>query len=223
MLFFDIDGTLLDYKLAESTAVQLFYKQNQREFTIDEKEFVQQWNILSKEYYQRYLDGEFSFQDQQVARMQELYLLGGNSIGKDEATELFRLYLAYFQSSWVPFDDVMPCLTKLRGKMLGIITNGDPDQQRMKLEKLGILHFFQVIVASGEVGVAKPDPGIFYSACEKMGKEPEECVYIGDDLKVDVLGSMNTGMRAIWLNRNGASSDNRQILEINSLGDIQNL
>lgn len=68
----------------------------------------------------------------------------------------------------------------------------------MKLETLGLLPFFSFVVSSEEAGVEKPHPGLFALCAEKAGVSPEECLFVGDSLKGDVLGAENAGMRALW-------------------------
>ena len=97
--------------------------------------------------------------------------------------------------------DVIPCLKQIGSNKLGIITNGDHGHQSEKLDRIGILEYFSTIVTSGDVGQAKPNREIFIAACDKAGATPSDCIYIGDDIETDVLGSKSAGMKGIWLNR----------------------
>jgi putative hydrolase of the HAD superfamily len=103
-----------------------------------------------------------------------------------------------------PYSGVIPCLDHFAGHALGIISNGRSSKQRKKLDNLGIAQRFSTVVVSGDLGIAKPAAGIFRSACMAAGREPSECVYVGDDLESDAEGSMQAGLNAIWLNRNGS-------------------
>lgn len=101
-----------------------------------------------------------------------------------------------------PYDDVLPGLLKLRQQVqLGTISNGNAD-----LEVIGLAHHFKVSLAAGAFGRAKPDPSIFLAACEALGVQPHEAVYVGDDLKLDVEGAQRAGLRAVWLNRSGSDA-----------------
>jgi len=101
-----------------------------------------------------------------------------------------------------PFEDVLPALTRLGQSLpLGVITNGNAD-----LEAIGLHHHFQFILASARFGRAKPDPSIFLAACEAMRVRPEEAVYVGDDLRLDVEGAQKAGLRAVWMNRGGSDA-----------------
>jgi putative hydrolase of the HAD superfamily len=60
--------------------------------------------------------------------------------------------------------------------------------------------FFEVIVVAGEGGIpAKPDPGPFNLCLAQLGIEPGEALYVGDDWRIDVLGSRAAGMHPVWL------------------------
>ena len=68
-----------------------------------------------------------------------------------------------------------------RSKKLALISNFDhPPHVHAVLSELGLIHFFDSVVISAEVGVKKPDPRIFDSALEQTGMKPEEVVYVGD-------------------------------------------
>jgi len=102
----------------------------------------------------------------------------------------------------IPFDDVVPGLIRLREKVLvGSISNGNAD-----LRTIGLSHHFKVSVAAHELGVAKPDAAIFLAACRELGVAPEDAVYVGDDVLLDVQGAQRAGLRAVWMNRTGSTA-----------------
>src|SRR5690606_24185218 len=55
---------------------------------------------------------------------------------------------------------------------------------------------FDALVISGEVGMRKPEPGIFRHALEVTGLPPEQCVFI-DDLEHNVRAAAELGMTGI--------------------------
>ncbi|MHC5039867.1 MAG: HAD family hydrolase [Planctomycetota bacterium] len=98
-----------------------------------------------------------------------------------------------------PFDDVLPVLDALKGKFpLGVISNGNTPP-----ENAGLDGVFQFVVFAEACGVAKPDPGIFETACRQAGCSSWELLHVGDSLEDDVKGARNAGARAVWLNRKG--------------------
>jgi putative hydrolase of the HAD superfamily len=63
---------------------------------------------------------------------------------------------------------------------------------------------FDALVISGEVGLHKPQPEIYLLAAERVGAEPEACVFV-DDLRENCDGAERVGMRAI-LHRDPAAT-----------------
>lgn len=81
---------------------------------------------------------------------------------------------------------------------IGLITNfNDGPMQRDKIRGAGLDGQFDGVYISGEVGVWKPEPGIFEYAANDLGVEPSECVHIGNSIQSDVEGALNAGMKAV--------------------------
>lgn len=55
---------------------------------------------------------------------------------------------------------------------------------------------FDTVVISGDVGLHKPQPEIYRLAAERLGVEPDECVFV-DDLRENVRGAEEVGMTAV--------------------------
>ena len=62
--------------------------------------------------------------------------------------------------------------------------------------------FFDVIVASAEIGYVKPDKKIFQKALELAGCTAEESIMVGDRLDNDIIPAKELGMNTIWI-KNG--------------------
>ncbi len=113
-----------------------------------------------------------------------------------------------------------PCLGALAGFRLGVITNGDGTQQRAKLAAIGLGESFEVVIASGDAGFAKPDPRIFRLAASRLGLAPGECLLIGDNPDTDIAGALGAGMRAVWLNRTAAPAAVDAVPELTTLAGL---
>ena len=76
-----------------------------------------------------------------------------------EAEGWFEEYLDHYRAAWSLYDDTLPCLDALaeRGVRLGIITNGEEHFQLPKLERMGLADRFEHVIASGALGITKPD------------------------------------------------------------------
>lgn len=86
----------------------------------------------------------------------------------------------------------------VRGIKLALITNGDAESQRAKVEKLGLIAYFPVCLIEGEIGFGKPDPRIFQLAMNKMHAHAEETWMLGDRLEFDIIGAQNAGIMGVW-------------------------
>lgn len=127
----------------------------------------------------------------------------------DEAVEAFlTIHLERVIAAVQPRPDLRPTLRALKQQhhlRLGIVTNGPPDQQRAKLERLGVLSYFDpaAVMVSGERGYAKPDPRIFHDALSALKRSPQDALYVGDSWPSDVLGALATGLDVAWFNPDG--------------------
>ncbi len=93
------------------------------------------------------------------------------------------------------------------GAFLGVITNGPSAHQRQKCHALGLERWIgeDHILASGDIGINKPDPGIFQEAAKRWHLIPEKTWYVGDSYEHDIVSAAAAGWHTIWLDRNGKS------------------
>ena len=68
---------------------------------------------------------------------------------------------------------------------------------RMIMGRDGLLHPFDALTFSDEIGAAKPQPEPFLHTLERLDAQPEEAVHIGDLLETDLHGARGVGMRTI--------------------------
>lgn len=105
------------------------------------------------------------------------------------------------------YDDSLPVLERLRsaGHPLAIVSNAPwgspPSLWRDELKRLGLASAVDTIVLCGDVGWRKPAPEIFRSAASKLDRRPEDCIFVGDDLRWDVSGSQAVGMKPVLIDR----------------------
>jgi putative hydrolase of the HAD superfamily len=125
-----------------------------------------------------------------------------DAAGEDAAkVELAMLQWFAARNAVVPYEDVLPGLAHLNGRVLvGSISNGNAD-----LKTIGLAHHFHASVAAHELGVAKPDAAFLLAACRAMVVAPVDAVYVGVDVLLDVQGAQRAGLRAVWMNRTGSS------------------
>lgn len=119
------------------------------------------------------------------------------------------------------FDDVVPTLQILKTKYkLAIVTNGDYDSQKRKLDNVNLYPYLDYTLISSEIGIRKPDVRIFKYACKQMGFKETECLYVGDSYSRDIVGALNAGLDAIYVSRVNEKHDVKTIYNIHELLEI---
>ena len=101
-------------------------------------------------------------------------------------------------------DEVRDGLVALRraGWRLGIVTNGEADNQLGKIERTGLDRLVDAVAVSGALGVRKPDAEIFRIAVEQAGCALADGGWmVGDNPQADVEGGSSVGLRTVWIDR----------------------
>lgn len=85
-----------------------------------------------------------------------------------------------------------------RGVRLALLTNGNADFQRRKIERFGLAPFFDCIVIEGEFGVGKPDERVYLHALDRLNVTSGEAWMVGDNLEWDVAAPQRLGIFCVW-------------------------
>ena len=108
----------------------------------------------------------------------------------------------YMQEQYRPEDRFFPGVPEMlqalreRGYRLGVLSNRRKPF-REYLEEARLAHYFDLILAAGEVGVWKPDRRIFDIAARRLRTPPQDIVYVGDNYFADILGAQQAGLFAV--------------------------
>ncbi|MCP1423533.1 putative hydrolase of the HAD superfamily [Paenibacillus sp. DS2363] len=131
----------------------------------------------------------------------------GLPLQSGQAEELQAQYLSR-QFEIVPFEGAYELIRRLQaeGHTVGLITNGEGEHQRRKLEALDVLSFVDehLIFISGTTGYAKPDRRLFEYVSKQTGTDARSSYYIGDSWRNDVVGAVDAGWTVIWFNHREA-------------------
>jgi putative hydrolase of the HAD superfamily len=94
-----------------------------------------------------------------------------------------------------PLEGVGERIERLLGSgiRVAVVSNSD-GSVRDSLGRAGLLELFEFVIDSHEVGVAKPDPGIFHAALERMEVKPSCAWYGGDSVFHDIQGARAAGL-----------------------------
>ncbi len=225
-VLFDLDGTLMDHDAARTAGLRGHLREWLPGAEADELVRVErEWERLEALHYDEYARGECTFGEQRRRRVHGIRgVLESEPRNELDADAWFAAYLRHYRAAWRAFDDVLPALAALTAAhpaaALGVVTNGEGEPQRAKLAAIGLGERFGAVVASGEVGVAKPEAGIFALACERLGVDPAQTVHVGDRLDLDAEGAAAAGLRGVWLDRRETGPGPAHVVRISNLGEL---
>ncbi|BFM17295.1 HAD family hydrolase [Maricurvus nonylphenolicus] len=98
------------------------------------------------------------------------------------------------------YPGVMEFLSEARKLFsLVVITNGPEFSQVPKVEAVNLADHVDHIIIGGQEPEQKPAVSIFEKALKLANCEAHEAIHIGDSLKADVAGALNSGITAVWI------------------------
>lgn len=119
-----------------------------------------------------------------------------------------------------PVDDARQVLDALADDYrLGVLTNGFGPAQRGKLEAAGLTDAFETVVVSGEVGVRKPEPGIYEVAEDRLSAD--SYAFVADDLERDVRPAVACGWRGVHVGEDADSVTAAGVDAVRTFGDVR--
>ncbi|MGL5430840.1 MAG: pyrimidine 5'-nucleotidase [Vibrio sp.] len=191
-ILFDADDTLFHFDAFQG--LQLMFARKGVEFTA--QDFLQ-YQAVNQPLWVDYQNGEIT-----AAQLKHTRFASWAAKLETTTAELNRAFLQAMADICTLLPGAMELMQALHGKArLGIITNGFTELQAVRLAKTGLSEFFDQIVISEQVGVAKPDAGIFAYALDQMGNPSKNRVLmVGDNPHSDILGGLNFGIETCWLN-----------------------
>ncbi|MCL1137078.1 pyrimidine 5'-nucleotidase [Shewanella pneumatophori] len=195
-VLFDADETLFHFDAFQG--LQLMFSRFDVDFS---RQDFAHYQKVNQPLWVDYQDGKLTAQELQNIRFTEW---------AQKLTVSTQELNSSFLSAMADICQLLPgaqeLIDSLTGRVnMGIITNGFTELQSVRLQKVGLVDRFSPLVISEEVGIAKPDVGIFNHALSLMGNPDKSSVLmVGDNPHSDILGGINAGIHTCWLNSNGA-------------------
>jgi putative hydrolase of the HAD superfamily len=124
----------------------------------------------------------------------------GLEVGNDAVGTVAEMRRDFTRRQMVPRGGALETLTKLRemGLKLGLITDCTVEVPQLWPETaFGPL--FDVAVFSCIECIKKPDAAIYHRACDRLGVEPAQCLYVGDGSSQELTGAARAGLCPLWL------------------------
>ncbi len=195
-MLLDLDGTLLDFASAEQEAIG----QTLQTFNLPNTEETRRIYVgINAELWQKFEKGEIKKEKLVLQRFQKL-LQQLNA--KADAVQMNNEFLKCLSIQASPYPGAIELLEELAEfASLAVISNGSSRVQMSRLEKSGLLPYFDELFFSENVGIAKPSPKFFHHVLKKLGvTQKQKVLVIGDSLEADIQGGINTKLDTCWCN-----------------------
>jgi len=220
-LFFDLDRTLWDFETNSKIALNKCY--NHFNLSIYFTHFIQFQTIYStinNDLWKKYGKGKINKEDLRTERFRKT-LAKVNCFDDELIQNLNIFYVDHSTKETQLFPNTKTTLEELKNNyQLHIITNGFQEAQFEKLKNTNIIECFTSIVCSEMVGKNKPHIDIFKFALNKANAKANESIMIGDDLLVDVVGAVQSGMQAILFDPNEKYKKSKNQQKIKNISEL---
>ena len=197
-LLWDVDGTILNFELAERAAIRSLFDRFKLGDCSDE--MLMYYSQINKRYWQLMESGKIKKDKMLVERFIEFFSYKG--INADIAAEFNKEYQIALCDTIVFNDDAIDIIKhqKKTCKII-IVTNVTEVVQEKKLERSGLNDIVDNVFISELVGFEKPNIKFFEKVILEVGiKDLKEALIIGDSLTSDIQGGHNIGIDTCWYN-----------------------
>ena len=201
-LFFDLDGTLHDFKGASDNAMSYVYAKIRDRCNIDVQSLKARYSEIVKLAEDNgFIDGRGSIEYRTERFSQLLSAFGVHDTGF--VNELVVTYGEKLEYALKLAPNALSLLEKLSKEYsLYLVTEGPADAQKRAIKILGLQSYFKQIFISGECKKKKEDGALFAHALRETGHSAFDVVVIGDSEKRDLGGANKAGLNAIIINHN---------------------
>lgn len=198
VILWDIDGTLLDFKEAESQAMKNCFAKYELGECSDE--MIARYAVINDEYWELLEKGGITRQELFTARFKDFFAAEGIVFSQYDAFN--KEYQAQLAEIVVFRDNGYELIKELKGQVKQYaVTNGSFNVQSRKLAKSGLKELFDDCFISDQIGVEKPNVEFFDHVKAAIGETAdEEILIVGDSLTSDMKGGNNAGILCCWYN-----------------------
>lgn len=222
LLLFDADETLFDFKKSERYAFMKLL--DNLKINFDKEECMKIYNEINVKIWKELEERKITSENLKIERFNRLFKR--LSIDRD-AAECSKLYMTYLAEGSFIYKESFEILDYLKERYrLAIITNGLLDVQNKRIRESDIGHYFEDIIISDEIKIAKPDAKIFKHTLQKLNfTDKSKVLMIGDSLTSDMRGGINAGIDTCWLNVEERDKPNDMNITyiINNILELKNI
>jgi YjjG family noncanonical pyrimidine nucleotidase len=217
-VLFDLDDTLFDHRRSARAALTEVHRGHGRGTDLDE--FERQHTTFLEVMHLEVLAGRIGLDDARRERFRRVFDAFGITLDDGSVDAVASAYRSGYMTARRALEGAADLLLALRPHArIAIVTNNLLEEQQDKLAYCGLAPFVDELVASEDVGIAKPDRGIFDIALRRLGVGASQAVMVGDSWANDIAGAAAAGIRAIWFNpdRKPAPAQPAGVAEIHAL------
>jgi len=214
-IFFDLDHTLWDFEKNSALTFKKIFQLNNIEIDLDR--FLEVYVPINFRYWKLYREEKIDKASLRYGRLNDAFNLLDIEVERKMIYKLSEDYITFLSSFNHLFEGTIEILEYLHLKYkLHIITNGFKEIQQGKLNNANIDKYFVTVTNSEMVGVKKPNPKIFKHALNMARAKQENSIMIGDNYEADIMGALNIGLDAIYLNYHD-DSFKEEVKQVNNL------
>jgi HAD superfamily hydrolase (TIGR01549 family) len=198
-VLFDLDDTLFDHRRSARAALAEVHRVHGRGTDLDA--FERHHTTFLEVMHVEVLAGRVGLDEARRERFRRVFLEFGLALDEPDVDAAASAYRSGYMTARRALDGAADLLLAVRPRArIGIVTNNLLEEQQDKLAYCGLAALVDVLVASEDVGVSKPDRGIFDIALERLGVGAADAVMVGDSWANDIAGAVSAGIRAVWFN-----------------------
>ncbi len=180
-VLFDLDNTLVDFVRFKRTCIEaavdamiksgLHVSKSEAEKFFDE--LFRKTNMEDREIFQKFLK-------RYIGRVDMKILAAG-----------IVAYRRARASAYHTYPNVKYVISQLKRKKIktAIVSDAPGIKAWIRLTEIGLQDMFDVVVTFDDTKVIKPDKKPFKIALKRLGVKPNEVIFVGDNLKRDIVGA----------------------------------
>lgn len=219
-VIFDLDNTLYDYDQSHVYGMKSLAEYCQNAFGMSAEETEQCYRKANRIVIDRIGTDTASIHNRLIRTQCMLELLG-----QPLFPHALKMYHAYWDESirqTKPSPGVIDFLKGLKERNIrtGVGTDMTAFIQYRRIEQSGAAPYIDFVVTSEEAGVEKPDYHLFELCVQKAGVRPEECIFIGDNVKKDIEGAWESGLKGIWYTQEKDPPEKRYFPTLRSFRNV---
>lgn len=200
-VIFDLFGTIVDGFAASSAGYQ---EQFAAVLGVPNDQLAQHWRQLTD----RRTLGEFQTVEESIEHVCGLI---GASVTAKQMMRAVEIRLQLTRSALTPKPDAIATLAQLRtnGLKIGLLSNCSVEIP-IVWPDTPFAEWFDATVFSARERIKKPAREIYHIACDRLGVDPQACVYVADGENFELTAAKEVGMRPVLIKSTESHSEVRR-------------